>query len=136
MDRGDYRLLPKGLRRMLVFSETFFFREYVKDKTPKKPRREEAPPPRWRSARSGHMDQPSLCRASAWQAISGMPTRQARTWQSARTFVANTCVPDEGKWCMPTALRRPLQAATIARVVQREVVVHRQVPPYKRSSTR
>ena len=42
MDRGDYRLLPKGLRRMLVFSETFFFREYGKAKTPKKARREEA----------------------------------------------------------------------------------------------
>ena len=41
MDRGDYRLLPKGLRRMLVFSETFFFREYGKAKTPKKARREE-----------------------------------------------------------------------------------------------
>jgi hypothetical protein len=41
MDRGDYRLLPKGLRRLLVFSETFFFREYGKDKTPKKNRREE-----------------------------------------------------------------------------------------------
>ena len=41
MDRGDYRLLPKGLRRMLVFSETFFFREYSKAKTPKKTQREE-----------------------------------------------------------------------------------------------
>jgi hypothetical protein len=41
MDRGDYRLLPKGLRRMLVFSETFFFREYGKAKIPKKTRREE-----------------------------------------------------------------------------------------------
>ena len=41
MDRGDYRLLPKGLRRMLVFSETFFFREYSKAKNPKKTRREE-----------------------------------------------------------------------------------------------
>ena len=41
MDRGDYRLLPKGLRRMLVYSETFFFREYGKAKTPKKSRREE-----------------------------------------------------------------------------------------------
>ena len=42
MDRGDYRLLPKGLRRLLVFSETFFFREYGKAETPKKTRREEA----------------------------------------------------------------------------------------------
>jgi hypothetical protein len=41
MDRGDYRLLPKGLRRLLVFSETFFFREYGKAKTPKKTRRGE-----------------------------------------------------------------------------------------------
>ena len=41
MDRGDYRLLPKGLRRMLVFSETFFFREHGKAKTPKKTRRAE-----------------------------------------------------------------------------------------------
>ena len=41
MDRGDYRLLPKGLRRMLVFSETFFFREYGKAKTPKQTQREE-----------------------------------------------------------------------------------------------
>ncbi len=41
MDRGDYRLLPKGLRRMLVFSETFFFREYGKAKAPKKTQREE-----------------------------------------------------------------------------------------------
>ena len=40
MDRGDYRLLPKGLRRMLVFSETFFFQEYGKAKTPKKTRLE------------------------------------------------------------------------------------------------
>ncbi len=32
MDRGDYRLLPKGLRRLLVFSETSFFREYGKPK--------------------------------------------------------------------------------------------------------
>jgi hypothetical protein len=43
MDRGDYRLLPKGLRRLLVFSETFFFQEYGKAKTPKKTRREEVP---------------------------------------------------------------------------------------------
>ena len=42
MEMGDYRLLPRGLRRMLVFSETFFFREYGKAKTPKKTRREEA----------------------------------------------------------------------------------------------
>ena len=41
MSRGDYRLLPKGLRRMLVFSETFFFREYGKPKAPKKNQREE-----------------------------------------------------------------------------------------------
>ena len=41
MEMGDYRLLPKGLRRMLVFSETFFFREYGKAKTPRKTRREE-----------------------------------------------------------------------------------------------
>jgi len=41
MDRGDYRLLPKGLRRLLVFSETFFFREYSKGKTPKQTQREE-----------------------------------------------------------------------------------------------
>ena len=40
-DRGDYRLLPKGLRRLLVFSETFFFREYGKAKAPKRVRREE-----------------------------------------------------------------------------------------------
>jgi hypothetical protein len=43
MDRGDYSLLPKGLRRLLVFSETFFFQEYGKAKTPKKTRREEVP---------------------------------------------------------------------------------------------
>lgn len=42
MDRGDYRLLPKGLRRMLVFSETSFFQEYGKAKTPKKTRWQEA----------------------------------------------------------------------------------------------
>ncbi len=41
MDRGDYRLLPKGLRRLLVFSETFFFREYGKPKAPKGAQREE-----------------------------------------------------------------------------------------------
>ena len=41
MDRADYRLLPKGLRRMLVFSETFFFQEYGKVKAPKKTRQEE-----------------------------------------------------------------------------------------------
>ena len=40
MYRGDYRLLPKGLRKLLVFSETFFFREYGKVKTPKKIRQE------------------------------------------------------------------------------------------------
>ncbi len=37
----NYRLLPKGLRRMLVFSETFFFREYGKAAAPKKTRRGE-----------------------------------------------------------------------------------------------
>ena len=42
MDRGDYRLLPKGLRRLLVVSETFFFREYGKPKAPKKIQREGA----------------------------------------------------------------------------------------------
>lgn len=41
MDRGDYRLLPKGLRRLLVFSETFFFREYGKSKAPKNNQRGE-----------------------------------------------------------------------------------------------
>ncbi len=41
MDRGDYRFLPKGLRRMLVFSETLFFREYGKPQAPKKNQREE-----------------------------------------------------------------------------------------------
>src|SRR5207253_10900849 len=32
---------------------------------------------------------------------------------------ANECVPP-GKWCKSTAFRQPLQAATIARVAQRE----------------
>ena len=41
MEMADYRLLPKGLRRMMVFSETFFFREYGKAKAPKKTRRGE-----------------------------------------------------------------------------------------------
>ena len=41
MDRGDYRLLPKGLRRMLVFSETIYFREYGKPTAPKKTQRDE-----------------------------------------------------------------------------------------------
>ena len=41
LELGDYRLLPKGLRRMLVFSETFFFLEHGKPKAPKKTRREE-----------------------------------------------------------------------------------------------
>ncbi len=41
MSRGDYRLLPKGLRRLLVFSETFFFREYGKAKASKRVRRGE-----------------------------------------------------------------------------------------------
>ena len=41
MSRGDYRLLPKGLRRLLVVSETFFFREYGKPKVPRKNQREE-----------------------------------------------------------------------------------------------
>jgi len=41
MEMGDYRLLPKGLRRMLVFSETFFFVEHGKAKAPKKARRGE-----------------------------------------------------------------------------------------------
>ena len=45
MSRGDYRLLPKGLRRLLVFSETFFFREYGKAAAPKKTRRGEATSP-------------------------------------------------------------------------------------------
>jgi hypothetical protein len=42
LEMGDYRLLPKGLRRMLVFSETFFFREHGKAKPPQKPRQAEA----------------------------------------------------------------------------------------------
>ena len=42
VEMDDYRLLPKGLRRMLVFSETFFFREYGKAKTPKKNQQGEA----------------------------------------------------------------------------------------------
>ena len=41
MDRGDYRFLPTGLRRMLLFSETFFFRENGEAKAPKRVRREE-----------------------------------------------------------------------------------------------
>ncbi len=41
MSRSDYRLLPKGLRRLLVFSETFFFREYGKPNVSKKTQREE-----------------------------------------------------------------------------------------------
>lgn len=41
MEMGDYRLLPKGLRRMLVFSETFFFREHGKAKPTKKTQRGE-----------------------------------------------------------------------------------------------
>ncbi len=40
MSRGDYRRLPKGLRRLLVFSETFFFLEYGKPKASKKNQRE------------------------------------------------------------------------------------------------
>ena len=43
VEMRDYRLLPKGLRRMLVFSETFFFGEYGKAKAPKKIRRGEVP---------------------------------------------------------------------------------------------
>ena len=39
--RGDYRLLSKGLRRLLVFSETFFFQEYGKAKPTKKTQRGE-----------------------------------------------------------------------------------------------
>jgi hypothetical protein len=42
MEMGDYRLLPKGVRRMLVFSETYFFREHGKAKPPKKTRRGES----------------------------------------------------------------------------------------------
>jgi hypothetical protein len=45
MEMGDFRLLPKGLRRMLVFSETFFIREYGKAKAPKKTRRGEVHKP-------------------------------------------------------------------------------------------
>ncbi len=41
MEMSDYRLLPKGLRRLLVFSETFFFREYGESRAPRKARREE-----------------------------------------------------------------------------------------------
>src|SRR3974390_1147487 len=92
MDRGDYRLLPKGLRRMLVFSETFFFREYGKAKTPKKPRRRRfsRPPPRWLFASSSHTD---------------------HFWNANRTselgLGANECVPDQGMWRKPTAFRQP-----------------------------
>ena len=41
VEMGDYRLLPKGLRRMLVFSETYFFREYGRAKPPTNTRRGE-----------------------------------------------------------------------------------------------
>src|SRR6266513_2912993 len=44
-------------------------------------------------------------------------------WNVNRTsgpdLFANECVPP-GKWCKSTAFRQPLQAATIARVAQRE----------------
>ncbi len=43
VEMANYRLLPKGLRRLLVFSETFFFQEYGKAKPPKKTRRGEVP---------------------------------------------------------------------------------------------
>jgi hypothetical protein len=36
MEMRDYHLLPKTVRRMLVFSETFFFREHGRPKTPAK----------------------------------------------------------------------------------------------------
>ncbi len=78
MDRGDYRLLPKGLRRMLVFSETFFFREYGKPKALKKisERRFRRPPLRRLSASRGQSNQ---------------------FWNANRTsvpgFGANECVP-------------------------------------------
>ena len=45
VEMGNYRLLPKGLRRMLVFSETYFFREYGKAVAPKKTRRGELTSP-------------------------------------------------------------------------------------------
>ncbi len=45
VEMGKYRLLPKGLRRMLVFSETYFFREYGKAAAPKKTRRGELTSP-------------------------------------------------------------------------------------------
>ncbi len=45
VEMGKYRLLPKGLRRMLVFSETYFFREYGKAAAPKKTRRGEVTSP-------------------------------------------------------------------------------------------
>jgi hypothetical protein len=41
VERGDYRRLPKGLRRLLVFSETFFFREFSEAKPRKKTRQAE-----------------------------------------------------------------------------------------------
>ena len=99
MEMDDYRLLPKGLRRMLVFSETFFSRNAAKPRPRRKPGelRSRRPPPRRRFASSVHPGQPSNRRASAWWAISGMSTRQAKTWQSARTLGANECVP-LGMW--------------------------------------
>jgi len=94
MDRGDYRLLPKGLRRMLVFSETFFFREHGKANTPKKTRRGRftRPPPRWHFASSSQSNH-------FWNANRA----------SEPGFGANECVPS-GKWCKSTAFRHFLRA--------------------------
>jgi hypothetical protein len=83
MDRGDYRLLPKGLRRMLVFSETFFFREYGKAKTPKKT-----------PAGGGSQDLllAGFLRVGATGTISGMPTGQA----SRASVLTNACLRASG----------------------------------------
>jgi hypothetical protein len=75
---------------MLVFSETFFFREYGKAKTPKKTRREE------------------VLKISSSLAFCEYNSHADHYWNANRTsepgFGANECVPS-GKWCKPTAFR-------------------------------
>ena len=105
MDRGDYRLLPKGLRRLLVFSETFFFQEYGKAKTPKKTQREEVTSS-WLAFCEQRPHGPAFALLSFGSA--------GHFWNANRTsepgFGANECVPDKGKWCKPTAFRHFLRA--------------------------
>ncbi len=89
MYRGDYRLLPKGLRRMLVFSETFFFQEHGKAAAEENP--------------AGGVSQDLLLAGVLRVAAARTISRNANR-ASGPGLGANECVPS-GKWCKSTAFR-------------------------------